>query len=75
VLFGFIWLHLILHWDWEKFNIARYLKIGPRTLIVVVVFLLVIFAFIVPSCLTDEFPSRKDFKQTYPKTATHAMKT
>ena len=57
IFISLIIFHVILHWSWEKRCSKRFLKIGPKTLIIITV-LLVAFAFIAPEILTSGIPER-----------------
>jgi amino acid transporter len=56
----FIFIHLALHWSWTKGSSKRYLKVGPRTLAISVVLIIIFFSIVMPGYLTKDFPNRKD---------------
>ena len=64
--------HLVLHWNWAKSSFKKYLKVGPKTLIAVTV-IAIFFGLLAPAYLTKDFPSRKDFKKTYPNTSSYEV--
>jgi hypothetical protein len=61
-------VHLILHWGWIKGHMQKYIKIGPKALIGAGLLILIFFGIFAPVYLTRDFPNRKEFKDTYPKT-------
>jgi hypothetical protein len=56
----FILIHLALHWSWAKGSSKRYLRVGPRTLAISVVLIIIFFGIVMPGYLTKDFPNRKD---------------
>jgi hypothetical protein len=70
--FTIIIVHLVLHWNWAKGSFKKYLRVGP--VILVTVTLIVIFlGLLAPAYLTKDFPSRKDFRDTYSNTSSLAV--
>lgn len=66
--FIIIIVHLVLHWNWAKGSFKKYLRMGPKALVTVTV-ITIFFGLLVPAYLTKDFPSRKDFKDTYSSTS------
>jgi len=62
-----IFAHLILHWNWAKVSFNKYLRMKPKTLIIIVIVLTIFIGILIPTYLTRDFPDRKDFKDSYPK--------
>jgi len=62
-----IFAHLILHWNWAKVSFNKYLRMKPKTLVIIVIVVTIFIGILVPTYLTKDFPDRKDFKDTYPK--------
>jgi len=62
-----IFAHLILHWNWAKVSFNKYLRMKPKTLVIIVMLFTIFTGILVPAYLTKDFPDRKDFKDTYPK--------
>ena len=62
-----IFIHFVLHWSWVKVSFQKYLKLGPKTLIIIVMVVTLIAGIIAPTYLTRDLPHRKEFKDTYPK--------
>jgi hypothetical protein len=66
LLFVFlIMAHLVLHWNWTKYSCKKHLGVGPKTLAIVLVVMVLLFCIIAPIYLTKDFPSRKEFKRAY----------
>jgi hypothetical protein len=63
----FIFTHLVLHWSWAKVSFRKHLRLGPKTLAVTAIGLVVISMIVVPVYLTKDLPERKDVKGTYSK--------
>ena len=55
-----IFIHLALHWSWAKGSSKRYLRVGPKTLAVAVVLIIIFFGIVAPGFLTKDFPKTKD---------------
>jgi hypothetical protein len=64
----FIFVHLVLHWNWAKMSFRKHLRLGPRALAVTAIVLVVISMIVAPVYLTRELPRRKGAKVTYSKT-------
>ncbi len=62
-----IFAHLILHWNWAKVSFNKYLRMNPKTLVIIVIVVTIFIGIFVPTYLTRDFPNRKDFKDSYPK--------
>jgi len=62
-----IFAHLALHWNWAKVSFNKYLKMKPKTLVIIVMVVTIFIGILVPAYLTKDFPDRKDFKDSYPK--------
>jgi len=62
-----IFVHLALHWNWAKVNFNKYLRMKPKTLVIIVMVVTIFTGILVPAYLTKDFPDRKDFKDSYPK--------
>jgi uncharacterized protein involved in response to NO len=56
----FILLHLALHWSWAKGSSKRYLRVGPRTLAISAVLIIIFVGMVMPAYLTKDLPKRKD---------------
>jgi hypothetical protein len=59
--------HLVLHWNWAKVSFNKYLKMKPKTIVIVVTVVTVLISILVPAYLTKDFPNRKNFRDSYPK--------
>ncbi len=57
IFISLIIIHVILHWSWEKRCFKSFLKIGPKTLIIITI-LLIAFLLITPMILTRDIPER-----------------
>ena len=55
-----IFIHLALHWSWAKGSSKKYLRIGPKTLVVSATLAIIFFGIVAPGYLTKDFPNRKD---------------
>ena len=64
LFFMIVVIHLVLHWNWAKGSFRRYLRVGPVILVSVTV-IAIFLGLLAPAYLTKDFPSRKDFKDTY----------
>ena len=62
-----IFAHLVLHWNWAKVSFKKYLRMKPKTLVIIVIVITIFVGILVPTNLTKDFPDRKEFKDTYPK--------
>jgi len=51
----------------EGILIKKYLRMKPKTLVIIVMVVTIFTGILVPTYLTKDFPDRKDFKDTYPK--------
>ena len=63
----FIFIHLALHWNWAKGSSKKYLRVGPKTLVISVTLIIIFFGIVVPGYLTKDFPDKEEFKDTYTK--------
>ena len=59
--------HLVLHWNWAKVSFNKYLKMKPKTIVIVVTVVTILISILVPAYLTKDFPNRKNFRDSYPK--------
>ena len=66
--FIIIIVHLVLHWNWAKSSFKKYLRVGPAILVTITV-IAIFLGLLAPAYLTRDFPSRKDFKDTYSNTS------
>ena len=63
-LIFFTVVHLVLHWDWVKGSLKKYLGVGKRSLTIAVI-VITVSGFLIPYYLTRDFPDRKEFKDMY----------
>lgn len=56
----FIFIHLALHWNWAKGSSKKYLRVGPRTLIVSATLIILLFGIVMPGYLTKDFPKTQE---------------
>jgi hypothetical protein len=61
----FIFIHLALHWNWAKGSSKKYLRVGPRTLVVSVTLIIIFFGIVMPGYLTKDFPKTKESSYTF----------
>lgn len=54
-----IFIHLALHWSWAKGSSKKYLRVGPKTLVVSVALIIIFFGIVLPGYLTNDFPKTK----------------
>ena len=59
-LIFFILIHLALHWHWAKASSKKYLRLGPKTLVISVALIIIFFGIVLPGYLTKDFPNRED---------------
>ena len=55
-----IFIHLALHWSWAKGSSKKYLRIGPKTLVVSATLAIIFFGIVAPGYLTKDFPKTKE---------------
>jgi hypothetical protein len=55
-----IFIHLALHWNWAKVSSKKYLRVGPKTLVVSVVLIIIFFGIVMPGYLTNDFPKTQE---------------
>lgn len=61
----FIFIHLALHWNWAKGSSKKYLRVGPRTLVVSAALIIIFFGIVMPGYLTKNFPKKKESSYKY----------
>jgi hypothetical protein len=59
-LIFFILIHLALHWNWAKASSQKYLRVGPKTLVISVALIIIFFGIVLPGYLTNDFPKTKE---------------
>jgi hypothetical protein len=55
-----IFMHLALHWSWAKGSSKKYLRVGPKTLVVSATLVIIFFGIVVPGYLTKDLPKTKE---------------
>lgn len=70
----FIFIHLALHWNWAKGSSRKYLKMGPKTLVVAVTLIIIFFGIVMPAYLTNDFPKTKESSYTFENEAKVVLK-
>jgi glucan phosphoethanolaminetransferase (alkaline phosphatase superfamily) len=63
----FIFAHLVLHWGWARVSFKRHLRIGPKSLAVGAIVLVLIAMIVAPVYLTKNLPDRHETKTAYQK--------
>jgi hypothetical protein len=56
----FILIHLALHWNWAKASSKKYLRVGPKTLVISVALIIIFFGIVLPGYLTNDSPKTKE---------------
>jgi hypothetical protein len=69
----FIFIHLALHWNWAKGSSKRYLRVGPKTLVISVTLIIIFFGIAMPGYLTKDFPDKEVFKDTSTKESAYEV--
>lgn len=57
--------HLALHWNWTRVNCRKYLRIGPKTLIIITVVIVILFGLFFPAYLTKDFPDKRTLRENH----------
>jgi len=57
-----IFAHLVLHWDWAKASFRKRLCLGPKTLAITAIVLILVSMIIAPVYLTKDLPGEKPEK-------------
>jgi hypothetical protein len=63
-----IFAHLVLHWGWAKASFKKQLRVGPKTLAITAIALILVSMIIAPVYLTRDLPDRQEEKVAYVKT-------
>ena len=71
MLFSLIVIHLVLHSKWIETMSKRYFKVEYKVVLITITAIFILVGVLGPVYLTREFPSRKVFRQTYPKPGSH----
>jgi hypothetical protein len=61
----FILIHLALHWNWAKGSSKKYLRVGPKTLVVSATVIIIFFGIVLPGYLTKDFSQTNESSYTF----------
>ena len=64
-----IFAHLVLHWGWAKVSVRKHFRVGPKTLAITAIVLIVISMIVAPMYFTKDLPNRQEAKIAYLKPA------
>jgi prepilin signal peptidase PulO-like enzyme (type II secretory pathway) len=59
-------VHLVLHWKWTKVSCRKYLKVGPKSLLIIIIVIVILFGIFLPTYLTKDFPDKKTLRGNHP---------